>query len=122
MENRYRVVLYCSKSSEQLIEQVKNGLLQRLSLPDSVLERLFSGQPIVVEHAVSEEQALHYREAIEAAGGNCEIEPLTRIRKVDEAGFIERRDGERRGGDHRTAARPTTDRRQGDRRKPGKKY
>ena len=118
MDNRYRVVLYCSQSSAQLIEQVKNGLLQRLSLPDSILEKLFSGQPIVVQHAVSEEQALHYNDAIEAAGGVCEVEPLSRIRSVDEAGFIERRDRERRGRDRRTESRKTPDRRQADRRKP----
>jgi len=118
VENRYRVVLYCSQSNEQLIEQVKSGLLQRLSLPDSILEKLFSGQPIVVQHAVSEEQAQHYKEAIEAAGGICEVEPLTRIRTIDEAGFIERRDRERRGRDRRAEPRKTPDRRQGDRRKP----
>lgn len=121
MENRYRVILYCSQSNERLIEQVKDGLLQRLSLPDSILEKLFSGQPIVVQHTVSEEQALHYKEAIEAAGGVCEIEPLTRIRNVDEAGFLERRDSDRRGSDRRSQARPTQDRRQGDRRRPDKK-
>jgi hypothetical protein len=61
------------------------------------------------------------KEAIEAAGGVCEIEPLTRTRSVDEAGFIERRDGDRRGSDRRSQPRPTQDRRQGDRRWPGKK-
>lgn len=121
MENRYRVILYCSQSNEKLIEQVKNGLLQRLSLPDSILGKLFSGQPIVVQHAVSEEQALHYKDAIEAAGGVCEIEPLTRIRSVDDAGFIERRDSNRRGSDRRFQTRPTQDRRQGERRKQDKK-
>lgn len=117
MENRYRVILYCSQSNERLIGQIKDGLLQRLSLPDSILEKLFSGQPIVVQHAVSEKQARDYKNAIEAAGGVCEIEPLTRIRSIDEAGFIERRSAERRGSDRRTEHRSTPDRRQGDRRK-----
>ena len=102
MENRYRVILYCSKSNDHLIEQVKDGLLQRLSLPDSVLEKLFSGQPIIVQHAVSNEQAMYYKDAIEAAGGVCEIESLSRVRNIDEAGFIERRDTERRGSDEHT--------------------
>jgi hypothetical protein len=117
MENRFRVVLYCSKSNERLIEHVKNGLLQRLSLSDSVLEKLFSGQPIVVQHAVSEEKALQYRDAIEAAGGVCEVEPLSLNRSVDEVGFIERRESERRSDARRSEHGVIPDRRRGDRRK-----
>ena len=120
MENRYRVVLYCDKSNDKLIENVKNGLLQRLSLPDSVLERLFSGQPIVVQHAVGNEQARQYKDAIEAAGGICTIEPISRIRNIDKEGFIERRSDERRSDAQQSGQRATTDRRQNARRRSTK--
>ncbi len=117
-EIRYRVILYCNKTSDRLIDQVKNGLLQRLSLPDSVLEKLFCGQPIVVQHSVDHEKAMHYQEAIEAAGGICEVEPLTRIRNIDDAGFIERREMDRRNPDQQSEEHKGLERRQGDRRKP----
>ncbi len=116
MENRYRVVLCCNKPNDKLIENIKSGLLQRLSLPDSVLERLISGQPIVVQHAASKEQARQHKDAIEAAGGICTIEPISLNRNIDDEGFIERREVERRSDEEHTGQLKNSDRRQKERR------
>lgn len=115
---QYRVILYCSRSASRLVDRVKADLQSQLALSDQVLETMFSGQPIVMEQSVDHREAERIKAAVEAAGGSCEIEPLSRPRTIDPAGFVERRGEQRRQpGDRRQQSRHGPERRQGDRRR-----
>ena len=87
----YRVVFYASLSNQKLISTIRSRVVKFSQLPDIELKKLFSGQPLILYKAVDRELAIQYRAVISAAGGICEIEPLSRAREVDNIGFIERR-------------------------------
>lgn len=95
----YRVILYCSLSNKELMETVKQRVAEYIDLPDKSLQKLFSGQPIILHHAVDRRLAQQYKSVINATGAVCEIEPLNHQRDIDDVGFIERRRKERRNED-----------------------
>lgn len=115
----YRIVLYCSLSDEAVIETVRQRLHEALHLSEPLMEKLFSGQPVVIREGITREQALEHKEMIDATGAYCEIEPVTRMRRIDTAGFIERREEDERRAlaDRRSHERANEGRRQSERRK-----
>lgn len=115
---QYRVILYCSQSDADIVEHLKKEVAERFGLSEDALDKLFSGQPVIMRQSVDRAEADKWKKSLEAAGGVCEIEPVTRWRKIDEYGLVERRMRKRRVAvDRRTKPRSGKDRRVKDRRK-----
>jgi len=56
------------------VERVKQNLAKKFKLSSLVIERLFSGEPVVVKKNIERQKALKYREAFRQAGAVCTIE------------------------------------------------
>ena len=118
MIEKYRVILYSGESLPSLMEQMKKGILRRLNLPKESLEKLFGGQPIIVDQLISKAEAIKCKKALEAVGGACDIEPVSQFRQIDDLGFLERRLEWRRSDAERHSSGLSKERRKGrDRRR-----
>lgn len=77
MENSHYRVLFTGKlrpGSE--VAEVKRKLAATFRLDPRALETVFTGEPVVVKQSVDYPTARKYRQAFEAAGAVCIIEPI----------------------------------------------
>ena len=111
MDQQYEV-LYIDKFTDGAkAEFVRNNLRQTFHLNNDHLDRLSTGQPVIIKKQVSFDEAIRYREAVVNAGG------VACVQALDENGMHhERRQNKRRQvSDRRTHYRASSiqpDRRQ----------
>jgi hypothetical protein len=58
------------------IEIVKKAIMDLLKVDPGGIEHIFSGRPILLKKGVNAGTAERYRQAIEAAGAVCKVEPM----------------------------------------------
>ncbi|WP_211827679.1 DUF805 domain-containing protein [Kistimonas asteriae] len=69
----YKVVFEGQTHSDQHTEQVKQNFTDLFQAEPPQIERLFSGQPIIVRKNLRQQEARQYEEAITRAGAVCRI-------------------------------------------------
>ena len=76
MEAQY-AVLYIDKFTDSAKAQyTRENLRETFHLADKHLDRLASGEPVVIKKLVSYDEALRYREAVVVAGGVAWVQAL----------------------------------------------
>ena len=77
VELRYQVIFRGKTVPETPIEDVKANLAKLFKTNDVRINRLFSGQAVVLKKDLRQEEGERYRVLLEKAGAVCEVVPLT---------------------------------------------
>lgn len=73
---RYQICFRGEITAGQNKESVKKQIAKLFKIPAKQVERLFSGQPVVIKKDIDRPTAAKYQKAIEQAGAICSIEPF----------------------------------------------
>jgi hypothetical protein len=76
-ELRYHVIFRGKTVPDTPIEDVKANLAKLFKTNDVRINRLFSGQAVVLKKGLPREEGERYRVLLERAGALCEVVPLT---------------------------------------------
>ena len=76
MTTLYNVTFEGKVAPGKELEAVKRAIMDLLKVDSRGIERIFSGRPILLKTGVNAGTAEKYRNAIEAAGAVCEVEPM----------------------------------------------
>jgi uncharacterized protein YbjQ (UPF0145 family) len=76
MSDHYKVIFEGTILPGKDIDSVKKKLMDLLNLDEMVMNRLFSGKPMVIRKNVDAETAENFRKAFETAGAICMIKPV----------------------------------------------
>jgi len=76
-ELRYQVIFQGKTVPDTPIEVVKANLAKLFKTNDVRINRLFSGQAVVLKKGLRQEEGERYRVLLERAGALCEVVPLT---------------------------------------------
>lgn len=92
MKGQHYEVLYIDKFTDVAVaEYAKNNLRKLFQLDDKHIQRLSSGEPVVIKKDIDLDEAVKYRQAIAQAGG------VAWVQSLNELGLHqERRKGKRR--------------------------
>jgi hypothetical protein len=78
-EVRYQVIFRGKTVPDMPIEDVKANLAKLFKTNDVRINRLFSGQAVVLKKGLRQEEGERYRALLERAGALCEVVPLTAV-------------------------------------------
>lgn len=76
MSDYYKIVFEGKILPGKDVDSVKKSLMDLLNLDHMVMDRLFSGKPVVIRKDVDTETAENFRKAFEIAGAICMIKPV----------------------------------------------
>jgi len=76
MSDHYKVIFEGTILPGKDADSVKKSLMDLLNQDEMVMDRLFSGKPMVIRKNADAETAENFRKAFEAAGAICMIKPV----------------------------------------------
>lgn len=91
----YRIVFNGEVNRGHDVTRVKRNLSALFRTEAEIIDRLFSGRPVVLKQGLEAEVAIRYLSAMSEAGAVSRMEPMSAAAKAT-TGFIERREAERR--------------------------
>lgn len=77
-QQRYKVIFRGKVTADRTVTEVKQALASLMQARVYQIEKLFSGQPVVIKKQVSSEVAAKYVAAFREAGAVVEVKPHTR--------------------------------------------
>lgn len=90
MATQYNIIFEGKVLPGKDVDSVKKGLMALLKADTKAIDRLFSGNPVVIQKNVDEATAEKFRKAFESAGALCAVEPVQEVKEAAKpAGSVE---------------------------------